>query len=58
LACQDEFLVNKPLPAKENDEHALDFVLHLSHFFLVTVGLGFPIQTPIYDSYFLPHMLA
>jgi hypothetical protein len=31
-ACQDEFFVNKPLVVKENDEHALDFVLRLSRF--------------------------
>jgi hypothetical protein len=31
LACQDELFVNHPLDAKENDEHALDFALHLSH---------------------------
>jgi hypothetical protein len=32
LACQDEFFVNNPLDVKENDEHALDFALHLSPF--------------------------
>jgi hypothetical protein len=26
-----EFFVNKPLDVKENDEHALDFALQLSH---------------------------
>jgi hypothetical protein len=30
LACQDEFFVNIPNDVKENDEHALDFALHLS----------------------------
>jgi hypothetical protein len=29
LICQDEFFVNNPLYVKENDEHALDFALHL-----------------------------
>jgi hypothetical protein len=33
LACQDEFFVNSPLDVKENDEHALDFALHLSYIF-------------------------
>jgi hypothetical protein len=42
LAFQDEFFVNNPLDANENDEHALDFVLHLSRLFSVSVGLGFP----------------
>jgi hypothetical protein len=31
LACQDEFLVNNSRDVKENYEHALDFILHLSH---------------------------
>jgi hypothetical protein len=29
LACQDEFFVNNPLDAEANDEHALQFALHL-----------------------------
>jgi hypothetical protein len=33
LACQDEFFVNNPLDVKENDEHAVDFALQLSHLF-------------------------
>jgi hypothetical protein len=33
LACQDEFFVNNPLDAEENDEHALNFALHLSRLF-------------------------
>jgi hypothetical protein len=33
LACQDEFFVNNSLDVKENDEHALDFALHLSRLF-------------------------
>jgi hypothetical protein len=30
LAYQDEFFVNNPLNAKNNDEHALGFALNLS----------------------------
>jgi hypothetical protein len=41
LACQDEFIVNNLLDSKENDEHAFDFSLHLSHLFSVLVSLGF-----------------
>jgi hypothetical protein len=33
LACQDEFFVNNLLGVKENDEHALDFALHMSCLF-------------------------
>jgi hypothetical protein len=33
LACQDEFFVIFPFEVNENDEHALDFVLHLSLLF-------------------------
>jgi hypothetical protein len=33
LACQNKFFVNNPLDVKENDEHALDLALHLSHLF-------------------------
>jgi hypothetical protein len=29
LACQDKFFVNNSLDAKEKDENALDFALHL-----------------------------
>jgi hypothetical protein len=32
FACQDESFVNNPLDGKENDEHALEFVLHLHRF--------------------------
>jgi hypothetical protein len=32
LAYQHEFFVNNPLDDKENDEHAPNFSLHLSHF--------------------------
>jgi hypothetical protein len=30
LVCQDELFVNNPLDVKGNDQHALDFALHLS----------------------------
>jgi hypothetical protein len=33
FSCQDEFLMNNPLDVKWNDEHALDFVVHLSRTF-------------------------
>jgi hypothetical protein len=33
LAYQDEFLANNPLDVKENDEHTLDFALHLPRLF-------------------------
>jgi hypothetical protein len=33
LACQDKLFMNNPLDIKENVEHALDFAVHLSHFF-------------------------
>jgi hypothetical protein len=41
LACQDEFFVNNPFDVKENDPHVLDFALHLSRLFLVSVSLDF-----------------
>jgi hypothetical protein len=34
LACQEEFFANDPSYAKENNEHAFDFALHMSRFFL------------------------
>jgi hypothetical protein len=33
LVCQHEFYVSNPPNSKENDEHALDFVLQLSYLF-------------------------
>jgi hypothetical protein len=33
LACQDELFMSNPLDVKVNDEHASDFVLHLSRLF-------------------------
>jgi hypothetical protein len=46
LACQDEFFVNNPLDIKENDEYALDFVLHLSCLFLASVSMDFTLSSP------------
>jgi hypothetical protein len=40
MACQGEFFVNNPLNVRDNEEHALDFALHLSPF-LVSVCLSF-----------------
>jgi hypothetical protein len=45
LACQDEFFVNTPLDIKGNDEHALDFALHLSR-------LPEIMDTPSYHLFF------
>jgi hypothetical protein len=56
-ACLEAFFVYNPLDVKENVEHALDFALHLSHFF----GLGefgLAILTPLYSSCFLPQMFV
>jgi hypothetical protein len=33
LACQNEFFVINHLDAKENNEHVLDFALHLPRLF-------------------------
>jgi hypothetical protein len=47
LACQDEFFVNNPLDVKENNEHALDFALHLSLSpFSVSVSMDIPLNYP------------
>jgi hypothetical protein len=35
--------VSSLLDVKENEEHALDFAVHLSHLFLVLVSLVFSI---------------
>jgi hypothetical protein len=34
LVCHDDFFINKPLNAKENEEHAFYFALHVYHLFL------------------------
>jgi hypothetical protein len=44
LAYQGEFLVNNPLDVKENDEHALDFPLHLSRPFQSRQIWAFPLR--------------
>jgi hypothetical protein len=41
LACQDESFVNNPFDTKENDEHALDFAVHLFLSFSVLVSFDF-----------------
>jgi hypothetical protein len=33
FACQDKFSLNDPFDVEENDEHAIDFPLHLSRLF-------------------------
>jgi hypothetical protein len=43
LACQGEFLVNNLLHVNDNDEHALDFALHLSRLSSVSMNLNFSI---------------
>jgi hypothetical protein len=53
LACQNDFFVNNPHNVEENDEHALEFALHLSRLFgLREFGLS------VYGSCFLPRMLV
>jgi hypothetical protein len=42
LACQDELFTINPLDVKENDGHTIDFALHLSRLFSVSVSLVFP----------------
>jgi hypothetical protein len=48
-----KFFVNKPLDAKENDEHAIDFSLHLSHFFSLSEFV-----LSMYSLCFLPQRLV
>jgi hypothetical protein len=43
LAWQDEFFAKSPLYAKENNERAFDFDLHLLRLFPVSVRLHFPL---------------
>jgi hypothetical protein len=40
LACQGKFFMDNPLDVKENEEHVLDFALHLSHLFCGLVEFG------------------
>jgi hypothetical protein len=42
LTFQDEPLQNNPLDVKENDEHALDFALHLSRLLSFPASFDFP----------------
>jgi hypothetical protein len=42
VACKDEFFVNSSLNVKENYECALDFALHLSCLFSISVSSDFP----------------
>jgi hypothetical protein len=53
LAFQDKFFVDNPLDVKENDEHATDFALQLSHLYWPAVNWH-AIQTPMYGLCFLP----
>jgi hypothetical protein len=54
LTCQKEFFVNNPLDVKENDEHALDFALHLSCLFFGLSQFGLS----VYRACLLPQMLV
>jgi hypothetical protein len=42
LSSQYELFVNYPTDVKENDEHALDFALHLSQHFSASATLDLP----------------
>jgi hypothetical protein len=53
MACQEEFFVNYLLDVTENDEHALDFALHLYRL----SGLGESGHS-VYSSTFLPRTLV
>jgi hypothetical protein len=44
LVCQDKFLVNNSIDVKANDEHALDFALHLSSLFRSWWVWTFPVR--------------
>jgi hypothetical protein len=50
LTCQYELFMNNPLDVKENDEHAIDFALHLSR---LLFGLS-EFEFSVYGSSFLP----
>jgi hypothetical protein len=53
LVYQDKFSVHNPLDIKENDEHAPDRALHLSHFF--SDFMSFDLSSQIEFS-FLEHL--
>jgi hypothetical protein len=57
LACQDEFFMNNPPDIKQNDEHAIEFALHLSRLFFFSPGLG-EFGRSLYGSCFLPRTLV
>jgi hypothetical protein len=50
MAGHDDFFLSSPLHGKENDEHALDFALHLSRPFVVSVSLNIPCTTHVLFS--------
>jgi hypothetical protein len=54
LICQGEFFVNNPIDIKENDDHAIDFTLHLFSPVSVSLSLGFPCAA----NAFLPERLS
>jgi hypothetical protein len=58
LACQDEFFANHPLDVKENDEHALDFALHLSRLFSVFPERNMPFKHTCTAHAFFPEHLS
>jgi hypothetical protein len=57
LTCQGEFFKNNSL-AKENDEHALDFTLQLSHLFLVLLSLDMSFKHPCRAHAFFTERLS
>jgi hypothetical protein len=44
LAYQDELFFNNPLDVKENNEHAIDFALHLSRLSFVLGEFGLTVH--------------
>jgi hypothetical protein len=53
MAYENEFFVSNPFDIKENDAHVLDFSLHLTLHFSVSVNLDFPCT-----AHFLPRTLV
>jgi hypothetical protein len=49
--CEDEFFMISSLDVEENDEHALDFTLHVSRLFLSS--LDFPCTAHVFFPEFL-----
>jgi hypothetical protein len=58
LDCQDVFLLNNPLDAKENDGHTLAFSPSLVSPLFDFGDFEFSIQTRLYGSCFLPRKLV